>query len=212
MWPLDLIDTLAASWHRAWHDLALDEPPATVLDSLLERWAEPHRRYHTRQHLQECLALAVRDRGLAARPGEVAIGLWFHDAVYDTRRHDNESASAGWAAQVLREAGADGDVVARVRALIMATCHGHVPEAADERLLVDIDLAILGADTARFAEYELQIREEYGFVPEATFRAKRREILCGFLARPALFSTPTYVERFEAAARVNVAGAIAGLG
>jgi hypothetical protein len=36
----------------------------------------------------------------------------------------------------------------------MATCHTAKPADADQQLLVDIDLAILGAEPARFAEYE----------------------------------------------------------
>jgi predicted metal-dependent HD superfamily phosphohydrolase len=205
------MNDLQASWQSTWDALGLAPPPADVPAALLARWAEPHRKYHTPQHLCECLALFERHRTLAAYPGEVAIALWFHDAIYDTARHDNEVASADWAVRVLREAGAAEDVAARVHALVMATCHRGVPATDDERLLVDIDLAILGADSPRFAEYERQIRDEYGFVPEEVFREKRGEILRGFLARPALFSTPAFVARYEAPARANLASAISGL-
>ena len=198
------------SWHSTWQALRLPAPDG-VLDALLARWAEPHRKYHTRQHLAECLALFDAHRGLAGHPGEVAVALWFHDAVYDIARHDNEAASADWARRVLRDAGAADEVVARVEALILATRHSQVPATADEGLLVDIDLAILGAEPARFDEYERQIRDEYAFVPEDVFRDKRAGILRGFLARPVLFATPVMRARFEAPARVNLAGAIARL-
>jgi predicted metal-dependent HD superfamily phosphohydrolase len=204
------MNELETSWHDAWRALRL-RAPDDVLATLLARWAEPHRRYHTPQHLRECLALFDDHRDLAAHPGEVGVALWFHDAIYDTARHDNEAASAAWAERVLRAAGAADDVVARVEALILATCHRQVPATSDERLLVDIDLAILGAEPARFDEYERQIRDEYGFVPEDVFRGKRGEILHGFLARPALFSTAALAVRFEAAARANLASAIARL-
>jgi len=203
-------DDLQTSWSAAWHDLRLPAPDG-VLDALVARWDEPHRRYHTLQHLRECLALFDEVRARAARPGEVAIALWFHDAIYDTRRHDNEAASAAWARRVLEAAGAAADVADRVDALILATRHSQVLATGDERLLVDIDLAILGAAPARFAEYERQIRDEYGFVPEPVFREKRAEVLRSFLARPALFSTAALAARLEATARVNLAGAIAGL-
>ena len=116
--------------------------------------------------------------------------------------------SADWAQRVLAEAGAPAEVVQRVHALIMATRHSEVPATPDAKLVVDIDLAILGAAPARFDEYELQIRDEYGFVPEALFREKRGEILRGFLQRPAIFSTPAYAARFEAQARNNLARAL----
>jgi predicted metal-dependent HD superfamily phosphohydrolase len=206
------MNDLEISWRAAWQALRLPGPGSGVLASVTARWAEPHRKYHTLQHLRECLALFEGDRALAEHSGEVAIALWFHDAVYDTNRHDNEAESANWARRVLLEAGATDECAARVHALIMATRHSENPATPDAKLLVDIDLAILGAAPARFDEYERQIRDEYGFVPEATFRAKRGEILRTFLGRPALFSTPAYATRFDAPARANLARAIASLG
>ncbi len=199
------------AWATHWALLDLPAPPGSVLAGLLARWDEPQRRYHTLQHLGECLALFERARGAARRAGEVALALWFHDAVYELRRQDNEAESAAWAARALREAGAVPEVAARVEALVMATRHDAVPADADARLVVDVDLAILGAEPLRFDEYERQIRDEYGFVPELEFRARRAEILRRFLARPAIFSTPWFAERFEAPARVNLARAIAAL-
>jgi len=197
-----------SQWETAWHDLGLPVPASHLRTALLSRWAEPHRKYHTLQHLEECLDLFASERALAEHPGEVAIALWFHDAVYDTQRHDNEAASAHWARQVLLEAGAQAVVADRVHGLIMATRHSEVPSTPDATFLVDIDLAILGADPARFAQYERQIRDEYGFVPEPVFRDKRAQILRGFLQRPALFSTPAFAQRFGERARANLSGAI----
>jgi len=206
------MNDLETAWGAAWRDLRLPPPADDTLASLLAHWAQPHRRYHTLQHLRECLALFDAHRAQARHPGEVALAVWFHDAVYDTSRHDNEAASADWAVRVLAQTGAAADVAERVRAMIMATRHSHMPATADERLLVDIDLAILGAAPSRFAEYERQIRDEYGFVPDALFREKRGEILRGFLDRPALFATRELADRFESAARANLAQAIATLG
>ncbi len=202
---------LMQTWSRAWRDQRLDAPPAAVVDELLRRWAEPQRKYHTLQHLRECLALFELHRALAQHPGEVAIALWFHDAIYDTARHDNEAASADWARSVLLEAGGGAAVAERVHAMIMATRHSAMPATPDGRLLVDIDLAILGAGPVRFAEYEAQIRDEYACVPDPVFRARRAEILSAFLARPVLFSTPALAQRFDAAARANLRQAVAGL-
>jgi predicted metal-dependent HD superfamily phosphohydrolase len=78
----------------------------------------------------------------------------------------------------------------------------------DEQLLVDIDLAILGASEARFLEYERQIREEYGFVPGWLFRRKRRAILRSFLKRPRIFSTQHFNASLEQRARANLARAM----
>jgi predicted metal-dependent HD superfamily phosphohydrolase len=202
MSPLDI------SWNTAWKSLAVD-PPLGLVEALRRRYEEPHRKYHTLQHLGECLALAGRDGILAEHPAEVVIALWFHDAVYDLHRHDNEAASAAWAREALREAGVRAEIVDRVDALVMATRHRAEPPPGDARLVVDIDLAILGAERARFDEYELQIRDEYAHVPPDLFHTKRRAILQSFLDRPAIYGTPVYRERFEAKARENLARAVA---
>lgn len=194
---------LERSWRFAWAALGL-VPPQGLMQRLTQAWAEPQRHYHALQHLGECLAHAEAVRSLAQQPGEVEIALWFHDAIYDPRGKDNEARSADWACQALALAGADEAVQQRVRALIMATCHDAVPTDDDARLLVDIDLAILGAGPARFAEYDQQVRAEYRWVPGWIYRSKRKEVLAGFLARPAIYSTKWFRERLEVRARENL--------
>lgn len=204
-WRISLIDEglPQRSWQRAWAALGLSAPEG-LMQPLMDAWAEPQRHYHSLQHLRECLALLEPALDLAQRPGEVELALWFHDAVYDPQGKGNEARSADWAVEALAQAGADAAVQQRVRALIMATCHDAEPVDADARLLVDIDLAILGADPARFAEYDAQVREEYRWVPELVYRAKRREVLAGFLARDAIYGTERFRSLFEVAVRANL--------
>jgi predicted metal-dependent HD superfamily phosphohydrolase len=200
---------LHESWVNAWRALGVASPSEALLDELLAAHCEAHRAYHTLQHLGECLALlhARRDRP-AQHPAEVALALWFHDAVYDVHRQDNEQRSADWARRAMLESGIAPEAADRVHAMIMATRHHSRPEDADAQLLVDIDLAILGATPERFAEYERQIRIEYLHVPADVFEAKRREILAGFLARDPLYLTGPMRARFEEGARANLSRAI----
>jgi predicted metal-dependent HD superfamily phosphohydrolase len=194
-------------WTQDWTRLGL-EGSDDWLARLLASYAEPERHYHTQQHLAECMDLFDRVAHLAHRPGEVAIALWFHDVVYLPLAKDNEARSADWACAALIEAGAGADVCERVRALIMATAHHAAPEDDDARLVVDIDLAILGADAARFAEYEEQVRAEYAAVPEDLFRQKRAELLARFLERPVIYQTPELHGRLENQARINLRRAL----
>jgi predicted metal-dependent HD superfamily phosphohydrolase len=194
---------LVRSWQRAWATLGLNVPEG-LMQRLLQAWAEPQRHYHTTQHLIECLALLEPELHSTQHPGEVELALWFHDAVYDPKAKDNEARSADWACQALAQAGAGEAVQQRVRALIMATCHDAEPVDPDARLLVDIDLAILGAEPARFAEYDAQVRAEYRWVPGWLYRRKRQQVLAGFLARPVIYGTARFQERFERAARENL--------
>ncbi|MEQ1657984.1 MAG: N-methyl-D-aspartate receptor NMDAR2C subunit [Hylemonella sp.] len=182
------------------------------MDRLLAAWAEPQRRYHTLQHLGECLALFDGHRQLAEQPAEVELALWFHDAVYDVRGKDNEARSAAWAQADLKAAGVGAPAIARITGHIMATCHAALPVGADQQLLVDIDLSILGAPRPRFLEYEEQVRAEYAWVPGFLFRRKRREILKEFLARQPIYNTPSIREELESRARENLAYSMAALG
>lgn len=200
--------TLHQRWLDAWTGLALAGDPAW-LERLLAAYAESGRHYHTQQHLAECLDLVDELAHLAQRPGEVAIALWFHDAVYVPQARDNEARSAEWAVAALCAAGAGEAVIARVQAQVMATAQHAATGDGDTQLVVDIDLAILGAAPARFAQYAQQVRAEYAAVPEAVYKVKRRAVLAGFLERPALYATPALHARLEQQARRNLQRAVA---
>ncbi|MDP9909809.1 putative metal-dependent HD superfamily phosphohydrolase [Variovorax boronicumulans] len=200
---------LHANWTAAWQALGVATPDDALRLELQRRYGEPQRHYHTMQHLGECLAWFDREQALAERPGEVALALWFHDAIYDVHAHDNEARSADWARQALQAAGASDASADRVHALVMATRHDVVPEGRDAELLIDIDLSILGAERARFDEYERQVHAEYGFVPEEIRLPRRRAILQRFLDRPAIYATPRMHALLEARARENLQRSIA---
>jgi predicted metal-dependent HD superfamily phosphohydrolase len=201
---------LQRSWQRCCEGLGAFFAPGggalaqKLFERLIARYAEPSRHYHSLQHLVECISHFEAAEGLAAHPGEVEMALWFHDAIYELGRHDNELVSASWAVAELLSAGVEPRAVERIRALIMATLHSASPTGTDECLLVDIDLSILGAAEPRFQEYERQIRAEYAFVPEALFNQKRKEILQSFLNRARIYSTEYFFQRLEPVARSNL--------
>lgn len=197
------------SWQRVWHGLGVPAPQTDLQTRLLACYAAPQRHYHSQQHLAECLAALETGLPLAQHPAEVEVALWFHDAVYDLHRSDNEQKSADWACEALQAAALPAALCQRVHDLVMATRHSAAPEGPDAQLLVDIDLGILAAPAARFAEYEQQIRSEYAFVPGWIFRRKRRAVLQSFLDRPQIYSTPVFHALHEAAARANLRAAVA---
>jgi predicted metal-dependent HD superfamily phosphohydrolase len=199
-------------WRQTWALLGVRVPGEALLRELIARYAEPHRKYHTLRHLEECFEKLAEIGGEAAHPGEVELALWFHDAIYDVKRHDNEEKSAAWARAEVLAAGLPATAADRVHALVMATRHEAVPGDIDQKVLVDVDLSILAAEPARFDEYEKQIREEYAWVPGIVFRARRRSILAEFLARPAIFSMRKFIDAYEARARANLERSIRKLG
>jgi len=146
------------------------------------------------------------------RPDEVEAALWFHDVIYDPHAGDNEERSADLADRLLGAAGVTTEHLAEIRRLVLATGHRVALDPQDDAsVLTDIDLTILGAERGRFDEYEADIRREYAFVPEDEFRRRRREILESFLARPTIYATPWFRDRFEVPARENLQRSIAAL-
>jgi predicted metal-dependent HD superfamily phosphohydrolase len=177
-------------------------------DALLAAYSEKHRHYHTTRHIDHCLRELDSATSLAREPAEVELALWFHDAIYDPHSSKNEERSADWACELLTRHHASAERVNRVRDHILATRHEAIAIDADSRLVVDIDLSILGVDEAAYAEFEVNVRKEYRWVPSLLFRRKRAEILESFLARPQIYTTQLFRDRYEVAARRNLTQAI----
>jgi predicted metal-dependent HD superfamily phosphohydrolase len=200
-------------WLRSWTELGV--PTSARLQDLFaelaSRYAEPHRFYHTGQHLAECFERWSELRERARHPAEVEVALWFHDAVYDTHSDSNESRSADLALDATQSLGVDAMSAQRIYDLILITRHAMMPVGQDAPLIVDTDLATLGAESVRFVEYEHQVRKEYAWVPENVFRERRAKVLRGFLERPYIFSTDLFRARYESRARENIRQSLAAL-
>lgn len=170
-------------------------------------YAEPHRRYHSRAHIEACLKLLAEQDGLSLPDRRILeYAIWWHDAVYDPLRPDNEAVSAEMARSDLLTMGESQSVADEVARLILLT-KGHTVDPGDRlgALLVSIDLAVLGGEPADYDAYAAGVRFEYGHVPDELFRAGRGRVMRGFLETDAIFPDPAFRERLEARARANIA-------
>lgn len=178
-----------------------------VFDVLVAAYTAPERHYHNLEHLAEMFRVVGR---LSAQPEEPAVlhlAVWFHDAVYDSRAKDNEKRSGELAVDLLGSVGVPGAAIERIVKMIGATAHAastEPPALRDTRLLLDADLAILGASGDRYDRYAADIRKEYGWVPDADYRAGRARVLEQFLARPRIYFTDMMFEEGEERARANI--------
>ena len=193
---------------QTWRPLTGAAPPDGLFAAIDRAYGTPDRAYHNAAHIVDCLTQLDTCRHLAERADEIEMALWFHDAIYDPHAADNEERSAAWASSALAEGGAGEGAVTRVAALIMATKHVHAPRTMDESLLIDIDLSILGREPDVFDVYDENIRREYAWVLEETYRLERGKILRRFLARRRLFGTDFFCERYETQARRNLERAL----
>lgn len=195
-------------WCEFWHRLGAMGDPLPPGQELHTAYSQDWRAYHNLEHIGDCLGEFEAVRAPAANPLAVETAIWFHDAIYDTRRKDNEERSADFAHAILTRAGLPPGFLESVRALILATKHIASPADPDAALLTDIDLSILGQPPARFTEFEEQIREEYIWVADADFAAGRADVLKGFLERRFIYATEVFRAKYESQARENLRWAI----
>ncbi|GLH97421.1 HD domain-containing protein [Phytohabitans aurantiacus] len=199
---MDLIDR----WRTALRDAACTSDAVDGAgEALLDRWREPHRRYHTLAHLATMLSIVES----AAAP--VRLAVWYHDAVYDPHAlgDANERASAALASAELAALGLPAPLVAEVHRLVLLTAtHAAEPGDGNGALLCDADLAILASPPADYDAYAAAVREEYAHVPEDAFRAGRAAVLSHLLALPTLYRLHP---EWEEPARANLARELAVL-
>jgi len=208
----DLARELESRWLVAWASLHV-APPVDLLTALAAAYRQAHRRYHTLDHVRDCLQQAEAFGDAISRRAELELAIWFHDAVYEPLAQQNEAKSARWAGQALRAAGLEQATAGHVEALVLSTRHDQQadgpPLAGDEAALVDIDLAVLGAPEREFDRFERAIRAEYQAVPEQAYREGRLHVLGRFLERPTIYATERYRARYERPARQNLQRTVA---
>ena len=176
-------------------------------DRLLAAWSQEHRRYHDLRHLSEVLE---RLELLGAWDDAVVLAAWFHDAIYDGERDDEERSA------LLAEEELAGllppEIVDEVARLVRLTAT-HRPEDDDEygQALSDADLAILAVDESRYREYADAVRAEFADLDDATFATGRAAVLGDLLAKESIFHSQRARDLWEAAARANVEAELAEL-
>lgn len=171
-------------------------PPKGVFEALVDRYSEPHRAFHTLQHIAECLAAL---KPVRSAPPAAAIAIWFHDAIFDPRRNDNEERSAAWAKTVLGK----GALADQVEKMILATKAGAATIDVYERMVADIDLAILAASEPRYSEHEAQLRQEHCWLDDAAYKEHRFKLLRSYSDRVYIFGSPEF-RSLEIKARKNI--------
>jgi predicted metal-dependent HD superfamily phosphohydrolase len=207
----DPVPILRASWEALIQPGAAQAPASeAVFTEIVRLYSGPERHYHNLDHLADVLRAIDGLQHLASHPDAVRLAAWFHDAIYDPRASDNEERSAALAEERLQHLRVPPETVAAVRRLVLLTkTHVAEPDDRDGHVLLDADLAILGAPAADYKRYAGQIRREYAWVPEAEYRAGRAAVLRRFLERPQLYFTAETHSAREERARENLQAEIA---
>ncbi len=177
-----------------------------VGEEILSAYQSPQRYYHNLQHISEMLKIAGKFNQQFHHRNEVFYAIWFHDIVYDPKAKNNEESSVEAMKNSLSPLGISELSQQIIAELILVTKHEKIPIPCDidMAILLDADLAILGAETWRYELYTQQIRQEYSFVDDATYRQGRSDFLQKMLSRPWIFQTDRLRELGEPLARKNI--------
>ncbi|HSG16768.1 MAG TPA: metalloprotease family protein [Anaerolineae bacterium] len=209
----DDVAGMSRRWLKLTGSLGIDEEAARrVFADMVVRYNGDGRYYHILTHVGEVLDTAGGMHDLADDYKSVQLAIWFHDVIYDSRAKDNEVRSAEYARAALKKLGMPERTITRVSDMILKTVtHESENEDRDALILLDADLAPLGADKEVFARQSDALRQEFGWIPEDEYKANRVQALGGFLNRERIYQTDRLYQALEAKARSNLNQAIAEL-
>lgn len=175
-----------------------------VLHHLLSNYQQQHRKYHTIQHIQECFEEFNSIKKLLHHPEQVELAIWFHDAIYNPARQDNEEKSARMLANYSPTKTKKGMLhTQQAQRLILAT-KDHEAYDHDSAYFLDIDMSILGSSPKRFNEYEQQIREEYSMYSDEEYKQGRSTFLKPLSTKYKIYNTEEYEFKYAKQAKLNI--------
>jgi predicted metal-dependent HD superfamily phosphohydrolase len=186
---------ITSAWDFVIMPLVLPERKSlarSILGQTIRAYSEPHRRYHGLMHIEYCLRL-LKPYDERSDYVELFMALLGHNVMYDTSPEYapmNESYSAQLTSEHMDDIGLTG--APTTSRLIISTA-SHKADAEDEALVCAIDMAILGESEDRYGAYKQGIRQEYGWVPESTYRLGRSAVLNGLMADGQPFVHPDFL-------------------
>lgn len=163
-------------------------------ETVLDRYREPHRFYHTLEHLDN-IWQQLESQGYGDND-VLLLATVFHDIIYDPRSATNEEDSAQYFKEVFT---GDSALKSLVIDIILDSKH-HKPGSASSEVFSAADLNILKQPFDKLLIYEQQIFKEFQFVDHKIYREKRVEVLKSLqqgINNPVLDYLITYVGNFK---------------
>lgn len=182
-----------------------------VFNELVAAYARGERFYHTLKHIQQVLETIEEIQGQTAPRtaatlnfSAIELAAWFHDVVYEPQGKDNEEKSAVYASIILTSFNLPRKTIQLVQALILNTKHDQISNDLQAQILLDSDLAILGASKSDYQAYSKAIRREYSWLTEELYSQGRKQVLQKFLQRERIYLTEQMYVKLELPARLNL--------
>jgi predicted metal-dependent HD superfamily phosphohydrolase len=133
---------------------------------------------------------------------------WINNLTYPK---DNERRSAQLAYELTQKMELPDEFIQRTYDLIFATAHRDTPDDIDSKIIIDVDLSVLGQPIEIFDKYEENIRKEFIIVPTERYKKDRTFVLNRFLERESIYHTEFFIDKYELRARENLERSIAKL-
>jgi predicted metal-dependent HD superfamily phosphohydrolase len=183
-----------------------DHPKAELFWSEVEtNYSGKNRHYHILAHLDNLFKQLSEVKSAIEDWDVLLFSMFYHDAIYKASRNDNEEKSAALAQQRLNSISFPQDRIAKCIAQILATKGHSESNDSDINFFTDADLSILGMDWNSYSDYYKQVRKEYSIYPNFMYIPGRKKVLNHFLSMKRIFKTDYFFDKFENAARTNLA-------
>lgn len=164
--------------------------------------------YHHWLHIVSCLNDFYEIRKMSENPDALELAIIFHDIIYTPWASDNEEKSAEFASQYLKNLWYDDNFINQVKRLILMTKHDKTPQTIDEKIIIDIDLAIFWKNQNFYNRYISNIRDEFKrniqWLTNEKFNEWRLSFLEDFSSRENIYHTNYFQEKYWNQAKENL--------
>lgn len=201
------MNTLKKYWIELIQKYSSDESQIEqCFDKLLKAYNETHRHYHNIEHISSMIQEINNCNYELIDQDALLFATWFHDIVYNPKRHDNEILSAEIATKELGQLNIPEEKIQKTKQLILATAnHMKINEPdINTAFFLDCDLKILGESSAKYILYAENIRKEYQHVMSFIYKKERKKILKRFMEAQRIYRTEYFNIKYEEQARKNI--------
>lgn len=172
---------------------------------IIQKYTESHRYYHNFNHIARMFEVAGLYNLILTK--EQYLAIFFHDVVYNPKRHDNEEQSVKVFNDWCFNRKANNFDVKIVRQIILDT-KLELPTIEESKIVIDLDLYDLS--TSRYFPNAVLIEQEFlTCVTSAKFDKGRKEWIKSFLRRNTIYVS-NWGKQFETKARTNMKNELKG--
>jgi len=164
--------------------------------------SQPTRHYHNLDHLK---LMVFEFQILKTKPTNydtILFSLFYHDAIYDSTKKENEEQSYRLLEQRLQPT--TFKYIQNCKAIIEATKTHESNKTYEIALFLDIDLAILGQKSSLYEKYRSNIRAEYSILNDIEYQNGRLSVLNRMIQSKSIYKTEFFIEKYEKRARLNI--------